>query len=361
MSETPITVGNGQVVLLQTCFPIEAFDWVDEGGNGSSFFDFEDFSSGEGWRLTETGDFVEWEFNLDYTIPSDEVGMQIRSGIDESFSTVSVEYTINDNVVFTSFDDGTLAGTQWRDESSGVLSANGDGYAGPDLEPGSHTIRAECIADTGDEWIDDLVCVYDERFNHAADGSDNSFDNSVHENDGYLDDPQLYPIVEDVAFNTVETQRDVTEASIESDWNNTDNSQYIELRIGEDDFDRSDNSETASTTATEPGRNIDVNIGLSRYPVNTDAQSATPRFGYNAQAIDTYSLFANPSAINPFAIGTAEVEAVVPQGEIVGDRLEEAGQLTESDELLSRSVLAPFDVFESMEIRSSEKTAFDNV
>jgi hypothetical protein len=236
-----------------------------------------------------------------------------------------------------------------------------DGYTAsdPDIPAGeTHTLRLEVVGDDGvfDEHAlnVDVVAPYDSRFESGL-----TFDDSVHQNGGYLDGPELYPDLATVNLSQTETRRDVTEATAEITTNSTDANQFIELRIGSDSFDRTNNSATASTTATSAARTIDVNLGLSRYPDDTNPQNATPRFGYNGQSVDTYELRANPTAISPYERGVVEVDAVVPQGEIVGDRLEEAGQLASDNALLTRSIFAAFDVFAEQEIRSSEKTAFD--
>lgn len=355
----PISTAGDETTTLQTAFPIEAENNLS--GSDGSLFSTTDLSGGDGWQLETLGQRVEWEFTLDYTMPSDNVKMQLRSGDDtQSFTTIGVEYRIDGELVFTTVDNGTLASLSWRDENDGALSGGGDGYNGPDLDPGTHKVSAEVVEATGDEWIDDLLCVYDDRFNHDEAGTGNSFDNTVHEDNGYLNDPQLSPAQYVVTFATVETRRDVTSANVDSTWNNTDNEQFVEVRIGTDSFDRSTNSTTASTTHSGSGdRSVDVQIGLSRYPVSTNAQNATPRFGYNQQAIQSYSLRGNPDAINPAGLGVAEVDAVVAKGSITGDTVEEAGELDGDDDLLTRSIVAPFTVLSSMELRSSEKVSFD--
>lgn len=333
----PIRVNDGQLELLQTCHVFEyTGSEVNEQHTGGS----------------ATTPIVSENPSFDYTIPSENVGVAVREGVmGDDVSEISYNFGDPDN-------DGTQITTRSPDAAESPswfdLGPAWDSLIGEDTDGFNFNIQTETQGD--DDYPVDVIVGYDNRFH-----DDDDFDNEVHEPDGYLDNPALYPELQTATLETFEAVQRLTGATVTLDIDDTQGEQFIRLRIGSDDFETFDNTETGEVTTETPSRTVDVELGLSRYPdVGTDAQDETPRFEYNGQAIDVYELFGNPLAIDIRSLGVAEVEGIVPQGTITDDRLEEAGQLTDSDELLTRAVFAPFDVFEETEIRSSEKTRFSN-
>jgi len=342
----PLTITGGSLQAEQVCFHLDAR--ADAIADDRGLVNDDTYTDGAAAFLAQEGQFMEYQITPDYTITSENFAVQFALDA-QADGDFEFDFLVNGESVLTgnpAISDGVLVGYDWYSPDFFT------GLNPVELEAGeTYTLRFEITnADGAGGAIVDRLAVYDNEYESQL-----TFDNTVDGNQ-QLSGPELFANEVPIELSQTETRRDVTEANIESTWDDTSNGQYIELRIGDDAFSRSNNSETASTTGG-PARSIDVTFGLSRYGTRTND---TPTEGFLGQSVDVYELFANPSAVNPNSLGTAEVDAVVPPGSITGDRLEEAGQLASDDALLTRSVLAPFDVFENMEIRSSEKVGFDN-
>jgi len=193
----------------------------------------------------------------------------------------------------------------------------------------------------------DLFGFYDDRYKSNLD-----FDNTVHQTDGYLDGPELYPDLIELGFDTASTRRTVTEATATQSWNDTTDKQFIELSNDGSAFIRGDNTDTFTTTFASAERGVDTRVGLSRFG---GPQSATPRFGFKNQTISSHDLTANPDAVVPDAIGTVLTVAILPRNEITGDTIKELGQLDSSQNTLTRSIRAVLDVEQDMRVIARER------
>ena len=345
----PATVTDNQLQAEQVCFHLDAR--LDATADNRSFASDGNYVDGTAALLSASDHFIEYEITPGYSVSATDFDFRFRG-----------ELVTDDPLTFDVLIDGTSLLSVDFDVQASVPPGLGwysldlneeDRIDGVDLEAGETvTVRVEVTSFAGGQYAIDMIAPFVDR--RYADQL--TFDNTVDSNE-QLSGPELFANELPIELSQTETRRDVTEANVESTWDDTSNGQYIELRIGSDSFDRTTNSETASTTGG-PARSIDVTLGLSRHGTRTND---TPTEGFLGQSVDTYELFANPAAVFSNSLGTAEVDAVIPPGSITGDRVEEAGQLASDDSLLTRSVLAPFDVLtDNMEIRSSEKVGFDN-
>jgi hypothetical protein len=229
-------------------------------------------------------------------------------------------------------------------------TANGNTL--PETIPaGNHTLRIEVnfIPSDPDTVYFDVVAPADGRFNYTRPNDNGG-------SGGYLDGPELFPDVVDVAFENAGTRRNITEATFESTWNDISNNQYIELANDGSTFTRLDNTADGSVTFASPDDGIDTNIGLSRYGSRT---TATPQTGYLGQAIQDWDLFANPDAVLTDDIGETIARAIVRPDTITGETLREAGlKHAATDTLLTRHELAEFTVEAGQRIASAETTQF---
>jgi hypothetical protein len=295
--------------------------------------------------LETVGDYVEYQFTLNYEWPAQDWDVEVRYAADDA--QISLETTLDGNVG-TGVSGGTGGDLFW-------LGAFGAGENDATLSPGTYTVRIELTdnPNNGDAYVD-VVAPYDTRFSY-------NFDNSVTTtaNGDYLDGPELYPDVFELAFNVANTRRDVTEANISSTWNDVSNNQYVELAIIDDQFSRSNNSQTASVTVSESDADTSVqsNAGLSRYGSRSET---TPLNGFNNQIISGWELTGNPAAITPESIGEATTRGIVPPNttETLNETLQECG-IFGNGSLLTREIFAAFEVSQNERVASDETTFFN--
>lgn len=347
LNNNPLTVSSGELTTQQVAWTTEAEspDRSDTGSTASPD-DGSEFSNGDWIDFAQNGDFAEYNFTVGYD-SSANLKARVRFATDTDGEAGAAFDAIligpngkeRDRVQVVA-DGATISSPLWEDVNEPTAS----------LEPGEWTLRLECTTsstalDDGVSFID-VVAPYDAGYE-----SDLTFDSSVNAN-GYLSGPELYPSLMEVDLTTTPTRRDLTSARVESTWNNTDNNQFIEARIGSDAFTRSNNTDTLSITGG-PDRGVDVRLGLSRF----GQTGATPTDGANAQSVDVLDLFGNPDAVTSDDIQSTITRAIVPPGTITGDTVREAG-LKNGSTLLSRHELAEFSVLAGQRISSSEETNF---
>jgi len=306
------------------------------------------YSNDEAESLQNSGDRLELEFELQYTLPESAVGVSIRM---ESTDAPEVEARIDDTV-FAVFPDGGDVGVfDWHEFGDSANTNFGlDGWQavnGGDLDPGTHTLTLEANT-TNANFIVDVVAPYDTRFSYT-------FDNDTTGTGERASGPELYPDNLPVSFVTTDTRRNVTTANFELTANDVSNNFYVELANDGSTFTRFNNSTTGSASFASPESGVDTNINLSRYGSRTDA---TPTEGFNGQSINVWSLFANPDAITTDSINATSTRAVVSPDTITGETIREAG-LKSDGTLLTRHEIAEFTLETGQRLASSESTAFN--
>lgn len=353
----PVAVRNDQLELLQSCFTQEGHaEFVDD--NNSTFFGDDPLSDGGARGIDTNGEWIEWEFENEYLIEENDVGVHVRDagwdgGVGGSNEIVGIEWTL-DGVTLVDPNAGVSITHSWTD--IGGDDYGSDPWDRGDLEPGTHTLRVEVTDDSsGGPYLTDVVAPLDERFTY-------DFDNDVHEPQGYLDGPELFPDQHVQEFAEASTRRDVTAAGVTQSWNDTSAGQFIQASNDGGatwlpDDGTEDNTESISVTFASPETGVQTRVGMNRYGGPRDA---TPRFGFEGQAIDSHELFADVDAITPDGRGQADARAIVAPGTIAGETLREAGQLTASDDLLTRSIFADIIVGNDERIISSEAVSWDN-
>lgn len=278
----PFETQNGKLVSLQTCFTAEGEDatttnatgWPDAPGT---------YSDENAIWLQDTGDYAEWEFTVDYTIPASAVGVKVRDG-DGGSAPNAFEWTLNGDQMdyLTTSASGLVFG--WHDVGSG--NYNGDGYTGTDLTPGTYTLRVE-VTDgetSSDQYLVDVVAPYDTRFNYF-------FDDDNGGNGGYLDGPELYPDGVDIVFEDATTAQNVVGGKVDTVMNDTSGSQALALSNDQGtSYSSASNVSTYSTSFSSGGGSIRTRVTLSRFGSRS---TATPQTGFNAQSLDSYKLYAD--------------------------------------------------------------------
>ena len=364
--DVPFTIDSTGPRTQQICWTREGEDF-DRGqqfiltGSGGTTQDEPVYSGGNSASLVRDStiqggpDFAEWDFTVNHTIPSDRFGCAVRLDVDDDNRNPAHEWVLeHDNGNTYPIDnvglDVLVTQPNWNQIGDGALA--GDGYDGPDLTPGEYTLRV-LVTDSGGTTAPalyvDVVAPYD---------NDESltFDNDNGGSGGYLDGPEKYPALIERSLSTAGTRRNVTESNFDLSANDVSNNFYVELANDGSTFTRVNNSETGSVTFAGPDRGVDANIGIGRYSATSNQ---TPLNGNDFQQIDTWELTADVDAILTDNIGETVARAVVPPNTsgIVGNTVREAG-LKSSGTLLTRHVLAEFDLLTDQRLASSETTLF---
>jgi hypothetical protein len=292
------------------------------------------------------GETASFNFDAGYDVPESDTNIAIRVK-GNGFDTPTHRYSLNGANLGT-YSPSTGGSYTWKTDLRSVATNSPD----VQIEEGTNTFSIEVIDSGSDTFFLDVIAPYDEgdRFG----GFSYTFDNDNGGSDGYLNGPQFYPAVFTQSLATASTRRDVTQANFELTANNVSNNFYVELANDGSTFTRVNNSQTGSVTFSSGEKNIDVNIGLSRYGSRT---SATPQTGFNGQSVDVFDLFANPDAVITDNIGATVTRAVVSPNTIDGTTIREAG-LKSGSTLLTRHRLAEFTVLADQRLSSSETTKF---
>lgn len=355
MSATdPYFVGNDRLQHAQTAFVFEGDEFAD-GQQSNVTLNETNYSGGQSkvGQFREPGDFAEYEFTVDHTIPREELEFAIRFSGDEDSDDLPPHtwYFIEDGARTNLGGQDSITSwpnLEWRDV--GVLTDGFQPYGLPDLEPGN-TYRIGVEIDSGsltEAILLDVIVPMDLRF--VPDIS--NFDNTVDGNDA-LSDPQQYPAQTVVSFADASLRRDATQADVTQTWNNTENNQYIEVGIG-DTTSRSNNSQTASVTVSDANaaKTVTVDVSLSHYTADS---TSTPTTGDSGQTVDTHELTANPDAVVADDIGVALTRGIVPPNTIDGSTIREAG-LKSNGNLLTRHEIAEFTLLQDQRLASAEST-----
>lgn len=290
----PFVVEDGALKLTQTCFTTEGEDY--DADSGSTFFgDDPALSDNSAVGLETHGDWVEWEFENEHTIPEDEVSAQVRdAGWDGDTSGVNRPLGCR-----VKLDGHTI--DEWDADEFGIVlnwtdlaqsPYRGDGWEHGDLEPGTHTLRVEVIDDSdGDPYIVDVVAPNDSRF-------ENNFDNTVHEDGGYLDGPELFPDRAAALSEAVEQSFNVAAARLSVSLDETSCDQRLDVSNDDGESWYPDDGDDPGAGADTESIDVmfDETVGTAikgrATLARTDdgAQDATPRFGYDTQRLSEWSL-----------------------------------------------------------------------
>jgi hypothetical protein len=345
-------VQNDRIELLQASFTTES-DQLTR--SGTAIQQLNEYSNDEAERIEGSGDFLELDFTLDYTIPESDVGVWVRittaNAFDGQANGTGPELTLSlngDSWVPVSSGAG-FGSLDWRDLGNTTFGGSGT-YAGGDLTPGSYTLRIEGTS-SGDGQEIDVVSVLDNRFSWTFDETEAAGDR--------VDGPELYPDQFVKSLNTAGTRRDTDSARFSSTWNDTTNKQFVELANDGSTFTRFNNASSGSATFSSEESGIDSNLAFSRF--GTDSNS-TPTTGRQGQYISEWNLFAGIVGLVPDGIGELNVRGIIQNSDLtVGDVLQEAAQLDANGTALTRSVFADVEIeTDTNDLISSETLTFRN-
>jgi hypothetical protein len=334
----PFGISGSELAVLQSAFSFDAL--TDDTASGNVGVTNDDaYNGGQAFLYTDGASFAEFQFTPEYTI--ENVGIQAR--VDASASS-DISFLLN-GAQFDQF-NGSGASLDWYDVGSGFFSGS-NGFTGT-LEAGeTYTLRVQ--ANDTSTFNLDVISVYDTRYTYDFPNPDAATNGG-----GILDGPQLYPDEAVVSLSTAQTRRNVTEANFTSTWTDTSNNQFVELANDGSTFTRFNNASSGSVTFAGAERDVDANIGFSRYTTNSGDYPAT---GDTGQAVSDWQLFANPDAVVPDNIGATLTRGVVPPNTIDGSTVREAG-IKSNSTLLTRHEIAEFTVESDQRLSSAETTLF---
>lgn len=295
---TPVTIENGTMTTVQTCFTTEGEDY-DRGSQGY-FGDYyqpdaysNQASAGLSWGPNAGGpDYVEYDFTLDYELPADAFDLAVRHDSEydpqtsEGPGSPAFEWTLQ-HANGSTYSLAALTtvgagfGLQWATLGDTTLSGS---YDGPALEPGDYTLRCEITDSDGSadlySYYPDVVAPYDSRFDITlADTVDSDY---------ALPGPETKPDAVSVLANMVELDHNITAVTASATFDDVSGEQALAASIdGGDTYETATNTETLDTSFETYGTTIHGRVTLSRYGTRT---GATPTQGYKSQSVSAWEL-----------------------------------------------------------------------
>lgn len=322
-----IDLAGDDLVLAQSCFTREGESLDRESGAAVGPYspgDFGNVSAGN-WSGTQfvalTGDpeWIEYDFNLDYSIAAEDLGLKIRDRFREDNDG---DY-LRGNLIFSIDGTEVLNATVEAGNSNADIDPFGEVSldwrdridSGIDLASGSHTLRIEAQSnrDTSaiNTYLVDVVAPYDTRFAY-------NFDNNTDANDA-LAGPELYPDAFSTELAEIATARNIDEGRVESSLDDTTGAQRWGLRNNPNElYIYNDNTEDATVYfgADTYGTTLGSEIRLSRYDTGS---TTTPTEGDAGQRLQDYTLF----------VTTNDLAVIQGQKAFEGSHLENLQQLHE--------------------------------
>jgi len=336
---------TGELTQLQTTQFEEA-----EENPGDGFIESTnlpgDYSRFDAVVFDSQGESTSFTFRFDYRVPSGELLVDFYAGFDSFDGTVTVrvngeEYntvTFAGNTVDNSIIGGPFIETEFQ-------------------EGETISVQFELTDHSAGRFILDTVQAYDslDRFDNINTERIGTVDTSTGSN--ILTAPDLFPELQEFDVPVVNTRRTFEEARIRTEYDNTDNFQFVELSNDGTNFTRGDNTENLTVTFGSASTELYARFGLSHY------ESVTVESPRNdaSQTLDLLQLFADVDATVTEDIGETLTRAIISGDDVLNETITEAG-LFGNNTLLTRHVIAPFTVENSAtQLISSEVTRFTGV
>lgn len=295
----PVIANNGEIQLAQTLFlgkdtfgtGERADTWpsgeiIDSDGNVTVGY--------LGGQFGNSGDTLDFSFNLDYTIPSEDLMAAARiypfdqNSDGDTLELPQMEFWI-DGTKISGFVDRWGIGSNvdvpyWFD-------AFGDDAG--DLAAGSHTfsiVQTKDSDDTYDEiWIG-LMAVYDDRFSYNFDNTVSTTGTGDTGDYNYLEGPELGPNGYALNGDQLETDFNVVGATVSTTgWNDTTGEQQVAVSIdGGQSYATADNATSVDVDdLSNVAATVDWRVTLDRYG---SGQQRTPNQGYLLQSFDAITV-----------------------------------------------------------------------
>jgi hypothetical protein len=295
--DVPAEIANGQLQLQQSLF----FGEFENFGFGGDRLIADDYSNGEAVRALDANDDCEIEVTTEYPIPVEDLRAKVR---EQTPNDGNPEYYVRfDGYVVAIRPANSLSqentptwteyGIQYDPEAGGT-DDDGDPITGvpyQTLQPGTYTLEIDIQAGSGggDPMYFDCAAVYDDGSRSPIGGISYTFDNTV--TNDTLDGPEKFP--DHIEIQTVDAPSSfgIIGGRLASQWTSTANNQAV--AISPDDGATWYSASNATSVEQDFGSSfadIRARFTLSRYGTNG---SSTPSQGYQGQAVDSFSLYAD--------------------------------------------------------------------
>jgi hypothetical protein len=278
-SDDPVAVQNDNLELLQSSFTTESNNLTRSSTN---LITGNEYSNGEAEEIESSIGSLSLDFTLDYTIPESAVEAHVRLKSQGGGIGPGLELSLNGDTWQPVSDAAGFGSIEWRDLANETFGTS-ETYSGGDLTAGAYTLTISGTT-SGDGQIIDVVAPLDGRFNYT-------FDNSITSGER-VEGPELYPDSFAFAFDAVDTPWNITNGALNTSWNNTENSQQIQLRLSGQTYFPNDGTEDNTESITtdfgdELGQTIQGRATFSRYGNRT---AATPQTGFNGQNLNSWEI-----------------------------------------------------------------------
>jgi len=219
------------------------------------------------------------------------------------------------------------------------------------LLAGDHTVKIEVADDdfgSADALDVDILTLYDRDFSY-------NFDTSLDSN-GYLSGPALYPATLTTDFATATARQNFGEVQFDLDSPDVSGDFAVELSgDGGSTFETINNSRTGSAQFDSLTDSVETRVTLGA--TAETRSTATPTEDFAGNEISRWNLTALTEGVRVDDINEAETRGIIPPNTITGETIREAGLLSGST-LLTRHILAEFEVAADQRLASSETTTF---
>ena len=326
----PYKVEDGKLIPLETSFAFEAL------GDNSGDFTFEEFSDeysdGEATgfdSFSNEGDTLRYSFTPEYDIENwsliyrEELVLDDEN--DDRVRVPGIDFIVDGDRI-----EGNIDGARFipRDLRWDIANGQETLSAGDSIDIEFVIVEKDGPDSDWDEedygdWIFDVITLVDDRY---YEDPTNTFDNEVHEAEGYLDDP--WPYAKDnpalANFQEISTGEVIETGYLDVETNDLNG--VAELGIS---FDGGNSFQTESNVTSIVKNNIGLTASISGR-VGTkgwedEPRNQTPRLGYQPQEIDLYEL----------AVDTNSIEILFNQN-VTGNRLKAITDIIDNSRLYYR-------------------------
>lgn len=294
----PFVVQSNRFELAQTGFFFEISDRSDANDLGLS--SDSTATEGQAGRLEQVGDWVEWQFTPDYTMPAAQLAPTVESGAtyglriqpETTDNLPGIEVTLRDANGNTDTYDSFAAGDWAVDAVAGSWAWHTTAPATvSDVDENiQHTLRVEVTeAATNGDYMDVDCAWFGDR--RSALGTYN-FDDADSDGNNTIAGPEEYPDGQSFIFDLAPSTWNITDGTLTIAGNDQSNDFRIQLRLNDQTWFPSNGDEDNTTSVTtdfgsEVGISVQGRVRLDRFSSDT---TSSPRQGDSGQRLSSWDI-----------------------------------------------------------------------